>query len=63
MRRREHLLYADAPGEFATQLETLFGDQEAYDTLRRNARTLVEERYDWESIGEQIISAYAAAFH
>ena len=56
-------MYADAPGEFATQLKTLFGDQQAYDTLRRNARTLVEELYDWKSIGEQIISAYAAAFH
>jgi len=43
----EHLLVADAPGDFARQVVRLCRDTGLADRLRRNARALAERDYDW----------------
>ncbi len=42
-----HLLIADAAADFAAAVSRLLEDEELYMRLRRNARKLVESRYDW----------------
>jgi glycosyltransferase involved in cell wall biosynthesis len=39
--------------EFSSALGTILEDDDLRETLSRNGRTLVEERYDWKKIGEE----------
>lgn len=49
----EHLLLADDPQRFADAVLRLLADDVLAARLRRNARQLVEERYDWDAIGRR----------
>ncbi len=49
----EHLLLADTPEAFAAAVLRVIHDGRLRERLRRNARALVEQRYDWEAIGAQ----------
>ncbi len=49
-----HLLIRDNPAQFASAVVTAVNNHELADTLRQNARTLVEERYDWQKIFEAV---------
>jgi glycosyltransferase involved in cell wall biosynthesis len=49
----EHILIADDPAGFAAQVIRLLRDPALHQRLARNARWLVEGRYDWQAIGRQ----------
>jgi len=51
----EHLLLADDPASFAACTLRLFRDDGLRSRLARNARRLVEERYDWAQIGQRFV--------
>ena len=52
----EHLLVADDPRDFANSVIGLLGDNALRKRLSANARKLVEERYDWQQIGERFVA-------
>ena len=47
----EHVLIGDTPEAFAGAVLRVLRDSNVRERLCRNARTLVERRYDWEAIG------------
>ena len=51
----EHLLIADDPLDFANNVTRLLGDDALRKRLSAKARKLVEERYDWQQIGERFV--------
>jgi len=51
----KHLLIADEPAAFAAQTVRLMHNSTLRQNLIGNARSLVEERYDWEQIGEDFV--------
>jgi glycosyltransferase involved in cell wall biosynthesis len=52
----EHLLLADTPATFADAVLRVMRDRDLRERLRRNARVLVEQTYDWEIIGAQFVT-------
>lgn len=51
----EHLLIADTPDEFAHAIVQVLQDQSLRTRLASAARSLVERRYSWHSIGAQFV--------
>jgi glycosyltransferase involved in cell wall biosynthesis len=47
-----HLMIRDDPEAFAAAVTMAVNDHDLYESLRRNGRMLVEERYDWQKIFE-----------
>jgi sugar transferase (PEP-CTERM/EpsH1 system associated) len=58
-----HFLLADEPEAFARQVLRLLSDDELHQDIRHRARTVVEERYDWENIGESFREVLRAQPH
>lgn len=54
----EHLMIADAPADFAHRVIQLLRDDELRHRLCQNGRRLVEGRYDWSAISEQLLQVY-----
>ena len=54
----KHLLLANSSQEFVTQTLRLLDDLELQNSLVKNARQLVEEKYDWQVISNQLMNAY-----
>ena len=54
----EHLLVADRPEHFSEQIVCLFRDQVLYKKIVTNARRLVENNYDWDSIAGKLMNLY-----
>ncbi len=48
------ILLADKPEEFAAAVSRLLADQQLFDAMRRAGRRLVEENYEWRTIGDEI---------
>lgn len=61
VRSDQHLLVADSPDLFAEKTVRLLQDPSRRETLGRAARELVERRYSWRTIGEQLLDAYRIA--
>ena len=59
----EHILLADEPAAFAEHTLQLLGDAALRRRLTANARRLVEERYDWEQIGQRFVKLVEGAIH
>jgi sugar transferase (PEP-CTERM/EpsH1 system associated) len=57
----QHLMTADTPETFAQATITLLGDRVRRLSLGRAARDLVERRYAWRVIGDQLLEAYQGA--
>jgi polysaccharide biosynthesis protein PslH len=55
-----HLLVADGAVEFAAQAIRLCRDPALAERLRRQARSLAEEQYDWSRAGEALDQVYRA---
>ncbi len=53
-----HLLIADDPVGFAKRVVTLLRQPDLRQRLRAKARSLVEERYDWEIVGGRLERLY-----
>jgi glycosyltransferase involved in cell wall biosynthesis len=63
VRHGVHLLIADTPHAFAENVLHLLADRELRLKLTRNARNLVEARYNWTVVGrqfEELVAALAA---
>lgn len=56
----EHLMISDMPDAFAQAIIELVRDPKKRQTLRRNARRLVEERYDWDRVIDEQINYYSS---
>jgi len=52
----EHLLFADTPVTFADAVSRVIRDRDLAERLRRNARTFVEQKYDWDTIGQKFVA-------
>ena len=52
----EHLLLGDTPAAFAGAVLRVLSDAALRERLRRNARALVEQQYDWDVIGAQSVA-------
>jgi glycosyltransferase involved in cell wall biosynthesis len=55
----EHLMVADTPEQFAEKIERLLTDRQLFERISANGRKLVETRYDWDRIAEQLMDVYA----
>lgn len=53
-----HLMLADTPTDFANAVVTVLKDRELADRIGRNGRALVCEKYSWDVVGKQLLSAY-----
>lgn len=54
----DSICVADTPLSFATQLVHLLSHPEEVARLGKNARIFVEERHDWVTLGDNLISIY-----
>jgi sugar transferase (PEP-CTERM/EpsH1 system associated) len=54
-----HLLIANAPERFAERTVRLLTDKTLYRRIIAEARRLVETKYDWDVIAEQLLGIYA----
>jgi polysaccharide biosynthesis protein PslH len=54
----EDILIGDSPEEFARQVTRLFEDEALQTKLAANGRRLVEEKYSWKKIGDDLNRAY-----
>jgi glycosyltransferase involved in cell wall biosynthesis len=57
------ILLADRPEEFAAAISRLLADQQLFDAIRRAGRRLVEEKYEWQTIGDEINRVIKAVTH
>jgi polysaccharide biosynthesis protein PslH len=57
---REHLLIADSPDAFASEVLGLLRNDGLRRSIIENARRLVEEKYSWEKIVKKMEAAYKA---
>ena len=55
----EQLLIADDPEKFAAQTLRLLTDKPLYQKIACQARKLVVEKYDWDTINAQLLTVYA----
>jgi len=51
------IVIADEPGRFAEWIDRLLEDDGLCESLARNGRRVVEERYDWRRIGDRLDDA------
>jgi len=56
----KHVLIADDPKIFASQILLLFNNPALRKYLAQNARQLVEERYSWKIIGKKLNNIYSS---
>ena len=54
----EHFVIADAPDEFAAAVGRLLCSPGESDRLARNGLALVERKYSWHSVGEEVFTFY-----
>ena len=54
----QHLLLADEPDDFAAQVGRVLDDPDLAARLGRAGRTLMEEKYSWQSIVARLESFY-----
>ena len=60
---REHLLAADEPQDFARQVVALLDQPQRRAALGRQGRDLVQQKYDWRSIGRKLEGIYHEMAH
>lgn len=60
VRPGQHLLVADEPEPFAESVIELLGNAQLREDLAGEGRGLVEERYDWQAIGQEMNTAVRA---
>jgi len=56
---RENIFIADTPEEFVKKIVLLHRDRKLYESIKTNARKLVEEKYDWKKISEKLENTYS----
>ena len=56
--RGHHLLLADSPEEFATEIGEIFSNRELWNKLKENAYRLVEKNYSWDKLTSKMENVY-----
>lgn len=59
--RGDNILIADTPDDLAAQVLCLLNDRDLRQRLVANGRRLVETRYDWQIIAQQLVQVYEQA--
>jgi glycosyltransferase involved in cell wall biosynthesis len=59
VRNDQHLLIADPPQEFARQCVRLLTDNSLYDRMALQGRKLVEQKYSWDRISNNLQEVYS----
>lgn len=54
----KNILVANTPQEFVEKVKLIFSNETIYEKIRKNAYKLVKERYNWESISNQLEIVY-----
>lgn len=54
----KHVLIANTPLEFVSQIKRILSDNKLYESIRSNAHALVTEKYNWQKIAEKLEIAY-----
>jgi glycosyltransferase involved in cell wall biosynthesis len=54
----EHILIADEPYKMAQQIVMLYKDKALREKLTQNAYQLIEQKYEWNIIGEKLLRVY-----
>jgi len=57
----EHALVEDEPGPFAAAIDRLIQDDALWSNLSGRGRALVEDRYGWQAVGDQLDAALREA--
>lgn len=57
----KEVLIAENVNDFAEKIQTLLKDKTLYDTLSKNARSLIEKKYNWDIIVRQLEKVYQLA--
>lgn len=53
-----NIIIANTPYEFALKTVEILSDSKKYEELSRNARTFIEEKYDWKKIAKKLEGVY-----
>jgi polysaccharide biosynthesis protein PslH len=54
----QEIVVADKPQDFVIKIKKLLEDQEFYETISMNGRKLIEEKYNWKKIAQDLNSVY-----
>jgi polysaccharide biosynthesis protein PslH len=57
-KENSEIVIANTSEEFVAKIKKLLEDKEFYATISRNARKLIEEKFNWEKIAEDLDSVY-----
>ncbi len=55
---QQEILIANNPESISGQIVTLLESEDLYEKIARNARQLIEEKYDWENIAKKLDGVY-----
>jgi len=55
----KHLMVADDPVQFAEKTVRLLKDEDLYKRITQEARKLVEEKYSWDAIADELLDVYS----
>jgi len=58
VKNREEILIADDNQEFVQSITEILNNKNLYEKITKNARSLVEEKYNWENITKELEKAY-----
>ena len=54
----KHVLIANTPHEFVSQINKILKNKDLYNLIRENAYELVKEKYNWKKIAAELEIAY-----
>lgn len=57
-KNREEVIIAENKEEFSDSIIELLKDKNLYEKITKNARSLVEEKYNWENIAKELVKVY-----
>lgn len=55
---KEHVLFANKPEEFASQIKIILNNESLYRRLQENSYKLVKEKYNWGAISDRLEKVY-----
>lgn len=59
----KHILTAQKPNEFVSQIQKILKDQVLYKTIQTNAYELAKKNYSWETIAKKLEAVYNEILH
>ncbi len=57
-KNREEVIIAENKEEFSDSIIELLENKNLYEKITKNARSLVEEKYNWENIAKELVKVY-----